>query len=278
MRRYYYCLIAGLPEVFFDQQKLTLSLVEFKEELHETLHPDDYELVKLLFLNVDNENLLNLLLHNDKPFRVTGNYSRDTLEEGIRDPEILEGYMKVLIDEFREAGGAVPPQGWENRLAGLWYDTVRKTSNLFLSDWLNFSLMLNDILAAHNSRKWQYDMENELIGDEEIITTMRRSQARDFGIMAEVPFVERVVTILEEKNLLQREKNIDQLKWRFLDELTTFEYFTIEVILSYIIKMTILARWIPLDAGTGKAMFEKLNQDMKRGAEFSTEYQINERR
>ncbi len=276
MRRHYYCLIAGLPEVFFDQQKLTLTLADFKEELRTTLHPDDYDLVQLLFQDADNENLLNLLLRNDKPFNSLGNISRDTFDEGLRDPDILNGYMRVLIGEFRESGGVPPAQGWADRLAGLWYDTVRHTATLFLKDWFNFNLMLNNILAAYNARRWKYDMENELIGDDEVIATMKRSQARDFGIMAEVPFVERVAGIMENKNLLQRERDIDQMKWRFLDELTVFEYFTVEVILSYIIKMTILARWIPLDATTGRAMFERLNEDLKKGVEFSNEFQINE--
>ena len=62
MSRNYYYLVAGFPELSPDQKKLPFSLHEIKQELAIHLHKDDYRLVSYLFLEYDNQNLLNLLL------------------------------------------------------------------------------------------------------------------------------------------------------------------------------------------------------------------------
>jgi hypothetical protein len=277
MLRYYYCLVAGLPEIFTDQQKLPFTLIEFKKELSEVLHPLDYKLAQLIFLSYDNSNLLNILLKKEKPYQDLGNYSQEEMEEGIREPELLRNYLHLFIEEFKTAGDT-EEHTLENRLTYLYLEEVRQTKNIFLKDWFNFTLMLNNILAAYNARKHNFDIDEQIIGDDEIIETMKRSQARDFGIMADVPFVDKVIGILENKSLMEREKNLDMMKWSFLDELTIFNYFTIEIVLSYILKLTIIERWMKLDVETGNELFRKLNEKLTKGYEFQKEFQINERK
>jgi hypothetical protein len=61
MRRNYYCLIAGLPDITHDDKKLHFSLVKLREYLKEELHPKDFRLVELFYYQFDNQNLLNIL-------------------------------------------------------------------------------------------------------------------------------------------------------------------------------------------------------------------------
>jgi hypothetical protein len=121
-------------------------------------------------------------------------------------------------------------------------------------------------------------MDEELIREDDITDTLKKSHARDFGLSSEIDYIEKLISILESKNLLDREKNIDLLKWDYLDELITFHYFSIEVVLSYMIKLFIVDRWMKLDEETGKQLFEKFLNDLKTTYKFPIEFTINERR
>ncbi len=274
----YYCLVAGLPDIIIDQSKIPFTLMEFKNELRDILHEDDYKLVELLFLPYDNTNLLNLLQKNNKSYNSLGKYIQEELEEEIKEPEGIEDYLKNFIETFKASGGTEYKQSWENQLTQLYLDYVQHVGNPFLKDWFRFEETLKNILTAYNCRKYHMSMDEELIREDDITDTLKKSHARDFGLSSEVDYIEKLISILESKNLLDREKNIDLLKWDYLDELITFHYFSIEVVLSYMIKLFIVDRWMKLDKETGKQLFEKFLNDLKTTYKFPIEFTINERR
>ncbi|NQU86883.1 MAG: DUF2764 family protein, partial [Mariniphaga sp.] len=70
----------------------------------------------------------------------------------------------------------------------------------------------------------------------------------------------------------EKEKAIDKILWAYLDEQTFFHYFTVEKILSYIIKLSIIERWMKLDAETGKALLNKLIEELKLSYTFPEEF------
>ena len=278
LRKNYYCLIAGLPDIIIDQRKISFTLSEFKNELQDILHKDDYKLIYLLFLPYDNTNLLNILQKNNKLHNSLGKYTHDELEEKIKEPEWIEDYLRVFIETYKASGGTENEQLWENQLTQLYLDYVQNVSNPFLKDWFSFEKTLKNILTAYNCRKHQMSMDGNLIGENDIIETLKKSHARDFGLSSEVDYIEKLISILENKNLLDREKNIDILKWNYLDELTTFHYFSIEVVLSFMIKLIVLNRWMELDKETGNELFKKFLYDLKTTYKFPIEYNIYERR
>ena len=86
----------------------------------------------------------------------------------------------------------------------------------------------------------------------------------------EFPFAGEVFRIFEsEKELIDKEKAIDKLRWNYLDDATFFYYFSIEKIVSYICKLLITERWKKTDAQTGKEFFNKLLKEIKESFEFS---------
>ena len=69
--------------------------------------------------------------------------------------------------------------------------------------------------------------------------------------------------ILHGKDILARERNIDNLYWNMLDELTVQHYFDMDVILAFILKLHIIDRWHLLDEQTGREMFRKLVDEVR---------------
>ena len=119
-------------------------------------------------------------------------------------------------------------------------------------------------------------VDGHLMGDYEINQSMARSSSKDLGISVEVPEIERIVQIFETSGLMQRERSYDLFRWEWLDRNTTFSYFSVEVVLSYVIKLMITDRWMKLDHQTGTAMFGRLINDIETSYQFPKEFNINE--
>ncbi len=278
VKNHYYCLIAGLPELIPDQTKLHFSPGEFKDYLHEQINGTQLELLKTLYLPHDHHNLLNLLRKKEKPFDPLGNYSREYLEDSIKEPEKLPAYLERFIHAFKNESPLYENVSWENQLIWEFYLYAEGIKNIFLSQWFEFERKLKNVMTALIARKYDHSVEGELIGDDMITSTIRKSHARDFGIANEFPEVETLINILDKTDLIEREKEIDLLKWKHIDQLNTFNYFTIEVIMGYILKTEMVDRWLQLNDETGREMFKKLLDDLKNSFKFSKEFNLNGRK
>ena len=77
--------------------------------------------------------------------------------------------------------------------------------------------------------------------------------------------------VLGAGDILSRERGLDDLMWAKIDNLTLFNYFDIDVILGFIAKLNIVARWFKLDEQTGRDMFKRLVDEV-RGTFKGVEY------
>lgn len=118
---------------------------------------------------------------------------------------------------------------------------------------------------------------NEALGraPEKDILKLTDPEAEETGLEPEEPeFKEedRLRKILEGKDILARERGIDDLYWEKIDELTLFDYMNFERILGIIVKMMIIRRWLILDEQTGREMFKKLVDEVRgtfKGVEYN---------
>ena len=110
---------------------------------------------------------------------------------------------------------------------------------------------------------------------EKDILSLRDPEAEDTGLEPEAPeFKEetRLQNILEGKDILARERGIDDLYWEKIDEITLFDYLNFDKILGVMVKMMIIRRWLILDEETGRAMFKKLVDEVRgtfKGVEYN---------
>tara|TARA_B100000959_G_scaffold182375_1_gene190678 strand:- start:8500 stop:9336 length:837 start_codon:yes stop_codon:yes gene_type:complete len=274
----YYYLVAGLPDIVQDEPKLSVSRKRFKDECREQVHPNEFEQIKKLFCPDDNYNLYNVLLRTDKEFKKTGNYTLEELEEEIRSPESLPGYLTEFIDVYKNATPIKPGMSWENQLIHLFYGNICNDETFFIRSWFLFEFNLKNILTCLNSRKHGTPLENEIIGDDFVAQNLKKSNERYFGLSKELDYIEPVINLFEHKDVLEREKGIDQLKWDYLDELTTFKYFSVEVLMSFLIKLGITERWIKLDKETGKTFLNKMVNELRESFVFPEEYVLSGRK
>ncbi len=277
-KRNYYYLVAGLPDIVLDQKKLTIPLGEFRDELQYHLHPDDYSLVEFLFLPHDNANLIGLLQKDLEEFDEMGIYSREELESEIKEPAENGGYIQRIITAFKNEEPVFPERSWEDQITWLFFEYALLQKNDFLRQWFEFDMNLRNIVAAMNARNHKMSREHVLIGENEMVDALKKSTLKDFGISAEFQWMDRLMSIQENDNLQEREHDMDMLRWDFINEINTFNYFTIEVILGYVIKMQMVERWTKLDEDKGRELFRKLLKELEMSYEFPKEFMINERK
>ncbi|MCK9301667.1 MAG: DUF2764 family protein [Bacteroidales bacterium] len=272
MSRNYYCLIAGMPEIVFDQKKLLFKQDEFKTFLQEGLHPDDFSTINNLYYSFDNENIINILIkkENDK-FNNLGNYGINQLTDNLKEPENLVSYLKTFVEEYNDFDNNQGVVYWEKRLQYLYYNYLKTIDNQLLKLWFEFEFMLKTITTAINARKYSLNPEEQLIIINEDILAIAKSGSKDFGLSIDLPVIEKILLIYESDNLMKREEAIDMLKWQWLDDATTFEYFSFELVIAILIKLRIADRWFNLDTEKGKLLFTKLLNEIKSNYKFENQ-------
>ena len=160
----YYCLIAGLPEIEFEDEKLIFTVADFKKEVRPQLSCRDTKLLNLFYMKFDNQNLLRYLNNKETPFDERGNINKEDLEKclqlinedlKVNNPS-CPPYFKGFVQEYKKAH-VKPTEGalWEDRLAGVYYQWAMNCGNKFISSWFEYNLNLNNILAAYTCRKYQ---------------------------------------------------------------------------------------------------------------------------
>ena len=148
------------------------------------------------------------------------------------------------------------------------YKEALGNGNAFIRDFFQFDL---------NVRNAKVRYLNQALGRDPLkdVLSMADPDAEEKGIEVEEPeFKEaaRLQAILEGSDILARERGIDDLMWDKISALTTFHYFDIEVILGFVAKLNIVARWFRLDEQTGREMFKKLVDEVRgtfKGVEYN---------
>ena len=279
MSKYYYYLVAGLPELTLEDSKLSYTVADFKAELYPDLSDEDRRLIDLFYLKFDNANVLKLLKDKDAAIDSRGNYSAEELAEfisSLKDGDevadaVFPSYLSTFISEYFNTP-AEDDFLHEDRLAALYYAYAMKCRNKFVSSWFAFNLTMNNVLVALTARKFKMDIAPLIVGDTEVCEALRTSGARDFGLTGEVDFLDQLVKISETEELVEREKKIDQLRWNWMEEATFFNYFTVERLFVFLLQLEMIERWISLDKEKGNQRFRSIIATLKDEVQIPAEF------
>jgi len=274
----YYCLVAGLPDISLDDGKLSYSVSDFKAELYPDLSAQDRKLIDLFYLKFDNTAILKLLKNKDAVIEDKGNFSAEELLqliEAVREGDtpdkkypsylvnFVSQYLQLSQDELYRA---------DDLLAALYYSYGISSNNAFIASWFEFNLNLNNILAALAARKYKLEVSSVIVGATSICEQLRTSNARDFGLNETLEYFEALQRIADIEELVEREKKVDMLKWKWLEDESFFHYFTIERIFVFLMQLEMIERWISLDKEKGNELFRKMIQDLKNEVQIPEEF------
>jgi hypothetical protein len=266
-KRAYYYLVAGLPDLVPDQPKAPLSPAAFLEELREHLHPDDFRTLDYLRLPIDNNRLLAILQKLPLPEQQVGLFAADILQDALRNPDPLPQYMQIFLQAYQQQEPLFPDMSWQNQLSWCYFDEALRNSSGFIHDWLQFDRNLRNLLTGISCRRHKRSTAGQLIGDYPLTAAIHHSQARDFGLGMEFPLLNKILP-WDDLAWLSREKSLDVIRWHYLDDLTTFDYFSLEWLMAYFIRLGILQRWEGLHPAEGQAALRQMIRDFDNSIQF----------
>ena len=275
----YYCLVTGLPELSLEDGKLSYTVANFKTEIYPELSKSDKKLIDLFYLKFDNQNLLALLKDKEAVVDTSlGNFSAEELLDVIasfKEETAPDKKFPSYFYEFAELYLNTPEEerfGLEDKLHGFYLHYAMKCGNKFVSEWFELNLNVNNILAAMAARKYKMDVAKVSVGTNMVAEALRNSNARDFGLADDLEYFEQLTRINDTVDLVEREKKIDLLKWNWMDDNTFFNYFTIERIFVFLMKLEMIERWVSLDKEKGNEMFRKLIDQLKDEVQIPQEF------
>ena len=274
----YYYLVAGLPDISLEDGKLSYTVESFKSEIYPELSGKDQRLLDLFYLKFDNENLLALLRNKDAVIECVGLFSADELLQvidAVRDGDTPDKKYPPYFYDFVARYLALNPEELyraDDMLAAAYYAYAMKCGNKFVASWFEFNLNINNIQAALAARKYKMDVASVIVGQTEVSELLRTSNARDFGLNDMLAYFEPLQRIVEIDELVEREKKVDLLKWKWLDEESFFHYFTVERIFVFLIQLEMIERWISLDKERGSELFRKMIQSLKDEVQIPEEF------
>lgn len=274
----YYCLVAGLPDISLDDGKLSYSVSDFKAELYPDLSAQDRKLIDLFYLKFDNTAILKLLRNKDAVIEDKGNFSAEELlqlieavREGDTPDKKYPSYLVNFVSQYLQLSQDELYRT-DDLLAALYYSYGMSSNNAFIASWFEFNLNLNNILAALAARKYKMEVSSVIVGATSICEQLRTSNARDFGLNETLEYFEALQRIADIEELVEREKKVDMLKWKWLEDESFFHYFTIERIFVFLMQLEMIERWISLDKEKGNELFRKMIQDLKNEVQIPEEF------
>ena len=184
----------------------------------------------------------------------------------------LEDYLhqvKELLSEKDQETLKLIEDGFNKEKIGLeFYKEALASRSTFIQEFFQFDLNVRNAKVRYLNQALGRDPQKDVL-------SLVDPDAEEQGIEVEEPeFKEaaRLQGILEGKDILARERGIDDLYWDKIDEITLFDYLNFSKVLGLVVKMMIIRRWLLLDEEAGRAMFKRLVDEVRgtfKGVEYN---------
>lgn len=171
-----------------------------------------------------------------------------SLQEGGDVVGMLDWIMSQL-DGKGHSHASFLMKGFETEnLDAAFYEKALKSGNRFIREYFATDIRM---------RNTKVEYLNKAIGrpsGQDILTV---------DALPESDEMQAIRSIFTQDDLLAREKSIDNYMWHKADEITVFEYFSLDKILSIMVKLCMIRRWRLLDEEKGRQMLRTLAKEVR---------------
>ncbi|MBO5943209.1 MAG: DUF2764 family protein [Bacteroidales bacterium] len=187
---------------------------------------------------------------------------------GEKTPEDYIEEITSLCSAKDKAAIAFLLEGFDDtKLALEFYISAITHRNRFIREYFLFDLNVRNAKVKYLNRALGRPADKDVLtfGEEAPVSVLD-------AVAAEFEEAAALEAVFNLGDILARERGIDDLMWDKISSLTTFHYFDIEVILGFVAKLNIVARWFRLDEQTGREMFKKLVDEVRgtfKGVEYN---------
>lgn len=139
--------------------------------------------------------------------------------------------------------------GWvDENLTEDFYKEMLKEKSRFLKEYFTFDLRVRNGKAQFLNKAFGRPLKQDTI---------------ELETGSEFPEASQLDAALSQTDLIAREKGLDDLMWKKISDITTFDYFDMDAVLAFVAKLHIIDRWLSLDERTGREMFSRLVKEVR---------------
>ena len=263
----YYALVAGFREYALDGEMKGFDIEAILSEVFEVISSKDKKTVELLYAYYDCENLISRY-NGSSTYNALGRLSSEEVEEELHNPTRLIAPLAKVVRDYTSTENEGDEdvdlsQPFAKALMTAYYKACAASGSRLLREWSATDRTIRNIVATTLARRQGVAAEGVVVGEDAVAKALSRSSAADFGLRTEVPFVEQLVAaVVDEHNMVEKERKIDNIRWAELSELSAFDYFDLNAVIAYLVKANMVARWAALDAKVGREMFDRLVSEL----------------
>ena len=262
----YYTLVAGFREYALDADTKGFDIADILAEVEQSLSAKDWKAVELLYTYYDCENLV-ARRNGSSAHNALGRLTAEQIAAELECPQLLPEPLAVVVrayadPECEDAESVDVEAPFSASLFGAYYALCATSASGFLKEWSESDRTLRNVTAALIARDRMVSLDAVTVGGGEIVEQLHRSSAADFGLRGELSYIDSLIAAMDEQNMLEKERKIDLIRWSVASELSTFDYFSLDAVLAYLVKVNLVARWTLLDAKSGRAMLDKLMAEL----------------
>ena len=249
----YYFLVAYLPEIHRDDKRLKMRLSELLSE-KDHITESDWKQMELLLLSGDLLQIERILAGKAMEVQYSL-YGRDFWKEQLKSPKDVPEFMAQQLETILSEGMA--PRHLEGLHEAYYRYVAETTSSPFLREFAAFERDLRNAIAAVRARRRGIPAGDSLVGEGEVVDLLSRSTAEDFGLAAEYPWVEKIVSA---RGAAEAQEIVQQITWDKIDEMTENMDFDFDVVLAYLLKLHLVERSISLSEEQGMEIVRQLEE------------------
>ncbi len=267
----YIYLVAGLQEYTLSSDVKSLNLNDLLQEVLHEFSSSDAEALRLLYGYYDCENLA-AAFAGRTTFNKLSLLSQEQIEAMVRGgSDALTELPKEVaqsVESYGSKGGEVSAtdgqaMSFSRMIFTAYYQACAASKSNFVRRWSEADRNLRNVSAAITARVAGRPIADVVVGSGDVVDQLLRSSAADFGLRGDLSYLDEVIAAVgEEKNLVEKERRIDMVRWSIAEELAEGEYFSADFVMAYLMKINIIVRWQMLDPQRGREMFDKLLSEL----------------
>lgn len=261
----YYFLVSFLPQLEIGHLP-TLSFTELKDLLETHLTPADLATTRRLRRLIDIENIRALLAH--EPCNPRGNLTQEELEKALNDlawsdEEPFPAYLVDFLERYATRESRLAH--FAELLSRFLQEESRRAEG-FLHDYFAFERELNLVFVGFRAKRLDRDVIKELTYEDPREPLIAEIIAQKDAATYEPPFEFRALKpLFEAYGTLALELYQALVLFRFNEAQTLVEgeRFSIDRILSYMVRLMMVERWLELNHEKGMRVVHTIEEGIR---------------
>jgi hypothetical protein len=247
MAKYYY-LVASLPDLSLEKKHSKLNPDEIYENIVQNLEEQDHKFLRLFLLQNDLRNLVNLFSGNyrfSKPypdFFTPSNFSEEQINELHYHLDEMPSFIVRLLEEKEDEFRSLDPGRIELLFFNAYYQQCLQSENNYIKRYFEFDLGLRNIIAGLNCKKYNQKLADHILDDYATSKAILKSNAKDFGLSDYFPYITKIQELIDAGDVIKLENFVEELRWNYIEEITSASFFDIDIILGYTTKLLMIKR------------------------------------